>query len=49
MVIAPEGLLLYRIVFAILVFLVFHMKLRVVLSKSVKNYVGILLGIPLNL
>ena len=44
-----EVLLLLRIVLAILVSLFFHMKLRIVLSMSVKNCVGILMGIALNL
>jgi hypothetical protein len=41
--------LFFRNVFTILGFLFFHMKLRTVLSISVKNYVGILMGIALNL
>ena len=45
-VIPPEVLLLYRIVFAILgccCFILFsHMKLRFVLSRFVKNCIGIL-------
>ena len=45
----PEVLLLYRIVLAILGFLFFHIKLIIVLSRSVKNFVGILMGIVLNL
>ena len=49
MVVHPELLLLYRIVLAILDFLVFHMKLRIALSKAVKYCVGNLLGIALNL
>ena len=44
MVISPEVLLLLRIVFAILGFLFFHMKLRIALSMSLKNCVGILMG-----
>ena len=48
MVIPPEVLLLLRIVFTILGFLIFHMKLRITLSMSVKNCVGILTGIALN-
>ena len=44
-----EVLLLYRIILAILGFLFFHMKLTIVLSRSVKNCVGILMGIVLNL
>ena len=46
---SPEVLLLYRIVLAILGFLFFHIKLIIVLSSSVKNFVGILMGIALNL
>ena len=49
MVIAPEVLLLYRIVLVILGFLFFHIKLSIILSLSVKNCVGILMGIALNL
>ena len=49
MVIPSEVLLLLRIVFAILGFLLFWMKLRIALSISVRNYVGILMGIALNL
>ena len=45
----PEVLLLYGIAFALLCFLLFHMKLSTVLSSSVKNFAGILLGIALNL
>jgi hypothetical protein len=41
--------LLSRIVLVILGFLFFHMKLSFVLSESVKNCVGILMGIMLNL
>jgi hypothetical protein len=48
-VIPQEVLLLLRIVFAILGLLFFHMKLRIVLSMSMKNCVGILMGIALNL
>ena len=43
MVMPPEVPLLYRIVLAILGFLFFHMKLIFVLSRSVKNCVGILM------
>jgi hypothetical protein len=43
----PENLLLYRIVLATQGFLVFHMKLNIVLLRSVKNCVGILMGITL--
>ena len=45
----PEVLLLYRIVLAVLGFLFFHMKLSTVLSRSVKNFARILMGIALNL
>ena len=45
----PEVLLLYRIVLAILGFLIFHMMLSTVLSRSMKNFAGILMGIALNL
>jgi hypothetical protein len=48
MVILPEALLLYRIVLAFLGFFS-HMKLSIVLSKSVKNCVGILMEIALTL
>ena len=41
--------LLYRIVWAILGFLFVHMRLSIVLSRSVKNCAGILMGIALNL
>ena len=41
--------LLYGIILAILGFLFFHIKLIVVLSRSVKNVFGILIGIALNL
>ena len=48
---ASRSSLLYRIVLAILAigFLLFHMKLIIVLSMSVKNCAGILMGITLNL
>ena len=36
----PEVLLLYRIVLDILGFLLFHMKLSTVLSRSLKNFAG---------
>ena len=51
MVIPTEDLLLLRIVLSILdfFFLFFYMKLRIALSMSVKNCVGILMGIALNL
>jgi hypothetical protein len=47
MVIPPEVLLLLRVVFAILGFLLFQM--QIVLSYSLKNLIGILMGIALNL
>ena len=49
MVIPPEVLLLFRVVLSILGSWFFHMKLRTVLSMSVKNCVRILMGIALNL
>jgi hypothetical protein len=48
MVIPPEVLLLLRIVFTILGFMHFQMNLRIAFSMSLKNYVGILVGIALN-
>jgi hypothetical protein len=48
-VIPPEVLLLLRIVFTILGFLLFQMNLQIDLSNSVKNSVGILMEIALNL
>ena len=45
----PEVPLLYKIFWAILEFLFFHIKLIIVLSKFVKNFVGILMGIALDL
>ena len=45
----PEVSLSYRIVVAILGFLFFHIKLIIVLSRSVKKFDGILMGIALNL
>jgi hypothetical protein len=47
--IPPEVLLLFMMVLAILVFLFFHMKVRMGLSRSLINCVGILMGIALNL
>ena len=44
----PEIPLLYRNVLAILGFLFFHIKLIFVLSRSMKNFVGILIGIELS-
>lgn len=49
MVILLEVLLLLGVVVIILGFLLFHKKLSVALSISVKNSVGILKGIALNL
>jgi len=49
MVIPPEVLLLLRIVFATLGFLLFQMNLQIALSNSMKNWVGILMGIAVNL
>jgi hypothetical protein len=42
-------LLFYRIVFSYPAFLFFYMKLRIAQSRSVKNYVEILMGIALHL
>lgn len=47
--ILPEVLLLFKTVLAILDFLSFHMKLKIMLSRSVKNYFGILVYMTLNL
>jgi hypothetical protein len=47
MVTPPEVLLLYRIVLVFLTLLDVHMKLRIVLSRSVMCYVGILMEITL--
>jgi hypothetical protein len=49
MVIPPEVLLLFRILLALLGFLFFHMSLRIALSRSIKIFVKILMGIALNL
>jgi hypothetical protein len=49
MVITPAILLLLSIVVTILGFLPFQMNLRIALSMSLKNSVGILMGIALNL
>ena len=46
---ASNVLLLYRVVWTFLGFLIFHMKLSIVLSRSKKNYVVILMVIALNL
>ena len=48
-VMPPEILLLYRNVLTILGCLLFHMKLSTVLSRSLKNFAGILMDIALNL
>ena len=45
----PEVPLLYRIDLTILGFLFFHLKLCIVLSRFVKNFAGIFMGISLNL
>ena len=45
----PEISLLYKIVLTILGFLFLRINLLIVLSRFVKNYDGILMGIPLNL
>jgi hypothetical protein len=47
MLIPLTGLVLFRIILAILIFLCFHMKIKIVLSGSVKDYIGILMGIML--
>jgi hypothetical protein len=44
-----QWLFLLRIFFAILGFLLFQMNLQIALSNSVRNWVGILMGIALNL
>ena len=49
MVIPTEVLLLYKIVLAILGFLFCHINLIIVLSRSVKKFDVILMGIALNL
>jgi hypothetical protein len=49
MVISPEVLLLYKVVSAILRFDLFHVKMIIVLSKSIRNWVGIFVGIAMNL
>jgi hypothetical protein len=49
MVIPPEVLLLLKIVFTILDVLLFQMNLRIPLSNSMKNGVGILMEIALSL
>jgi hypothetical protein len=49
MVIFPEVLLLYSIILAILGFLLSYIKLRIILSRSVKNWDELLRGTALNL
>ena len=49
MMIPPEVVLLFRIGLAILNLLFYYLKLRIALSMTVKNFVGILMGIALNL
>lgn len=49
MVLPPTFLSLFRIFLAILGFLCFHIKLKIALSKSVSNYVRILMGKAWNL
>jgi hypothetical protein len=49
MVVHPEDLLLLKIVLTILGFLLFQMNLQIALSNFMKNSVGILIGIALNL
>ena len=49
MVIPPEVPLLYKIVLASLGFLFCHINLIIVLSRSVKKFGGILMGIALDL
>jgi hypothetical protein len=49
LVIPSEVLLLLRIVFAILCFLLFQINLQIALSNSKNNLVGILIGLELNL
>jgi hypothetical protein len=49
MVIPPAVVLLLSIILVILDFWFFHMKLSIILSRSGKNCVGILMGIVLDL
>jgi hypothetical protein len=49
MVIPPEVLLLLRIVLTMLIFFYFHIKLSIILCRSLKNCVGIFMGTALNL
>jgi hypothetical protein len=44
-----DVLLLFRIVLDTVGFMFCHVKLNIVLSRSVKNCVGVLMGIALNL
>jgi hypothetical protein len=48
MVIPPEVLLLLRIVFAIVGFLLIQMNLQIAPCNSMKKLVGILMGVALN-
>ena len=45
----PPALFFLKIVLALLSLLCFHMYFRIVYSSPVKNVIGILMGIPLNL
>ena len=49
MVIPPEVVSLLKIVFAIIEFLLFQMNLKMALYNSMKNWIGILMEIVLNL
>jgi hypothetical protein len=49
MVIFPLVLLLFRIVLGVLGFSCFHKNLKIVLSRSMKHYVDVLMVIALNL
>jgi hypothetical protein len=49
MVTSPEVLLLVRIFFAILGFLLLQINFQIALSNCIKNRVGILMGNALNL
>jgi hypothetical protein len=49
MVNTPEVILLLRIIFTMLGLLLYQMILQIVLSNSMKNGVGILMGITLKL
>jgi hypothetical protein len=48
-VIHPEVLLLWRIVLTIMGLLLFRMNLRIAFSNSIKKWVGLLIGLALNL